>query len=88
VSMGHETAAERFKAAAAVLRERDVVDRKDYQQRKRSKTAEAKAKKRAREADEDMGVTLGPGLGSPGEENLEGRPIPFLPVRRGIGLSS
>jgi hypothetical protein len=86
--MGHETAAERFKAAAAVLRERDVVDRKDYQQRKRSKTAEAKAKKRAREADEDMGVTLGPGLGYPGEENLEGRPIPFLPVRRGIGLSS
>lgn len=71
-SMGHKTAEERFKAAAAVLRERDVEDRKDYQQRKRSKAAEAKAKKRARELEEDPGVTLGPGLGYPGEESYEG----------------
>jgi len=78
-SMGHGTAAERFKAAAAVLRERDVEDRKDYQQRKRSKVAEAKAKKRARESEGGAAVTLGTGLGYPGEEVYEGRLISSEP---------
>ena len=66
-----KTAAERFKNAAAVLKARDVEDRRDYKERKRKQAAEVKAKKRAREAgDADrLAATLGPGLGFPSAES-------------------
>ena len=66
-----KTAAERFKNAAAVLKARDVEDRRDYKERKRKQAAEVKAKKRAREAGDADGVavTLGPGLGFPSAES-------------------
>ena len=60
------SAAERYKNAAAVLRARDVEDRRDYKDRRRKQAADAKARKRAREAgDEDKAVRLGTGLGFP-----------------------
>ena len=76
-SLGHATAEERFKAAAAVLRARDAADKRDYQERRKHKQAEAKAKRKAREAgeqgDQPM-ATLGGGLGYPGEEITVGEP--------------
>ena len=66
-----KSAAERFKNAAAVLKARDVDDRRDYKERKRKQAAELKAKKRAREGEDagGMAVTLGPGLGFPSAES-------------------
>ena len=67
VPFPQQTAADRFKRAAAILKDRDVADRKEYKERKRRKLAELKAKKRAREGGDDGGTTvsLGPGLGDP-----------------------
>lgn len=66
-------AAERFKNAAAVLRARDIEDRKDYKERRRKQAADAKAKRKATEAGEAEGsaVILGPGLGFP---SAQGKP--------------
>lgn len=66
-----QTVEERFKAAAAVLKARDVEDRKSYKDRKRQQAADAKRKKRARQAEDGvagLGVTLGPGLGFPDQQ--------------------
>ena len=76
-SLGHATAEERFKAAAAALKARDAADKRDYQERRKHKQAEAKAKRKVREAveqgDQPM-ATLGSGLGYPGEETTAGEP--------------
>ncbi len=65
------TAAERFKNAAAILKARDVEDRRDYKERKRKQAAELKAKKRSRDVgdEDDLAVMLGPGLGFPTAES-------------------
>ena len=69
-SLGYKTAAERYKAAAAVLKTRDVNDKRDYQERRRNRLADAKAKRKAKDGAETPAlVTLGPGLGYPGEDS-------------------
>lgn len=52
------------------MKARDVEDRKNYKERRRSKLAELKAKKRAREVGEDVGMAVNhaPGLGNPFSE--------------------
>lgn len=65
---GHITAAQRFKAAAAALKARDVEDKRDYRERRRTKLGELKAKKWADGKETGPIATLGPGLGYPGEE--------------------
>ena len=73
----HLTAAERFSKAAAALKARDAEDKRTYQDRKRVKAQEKRAKQKLRDEEERSGgvvASLGPGLGFPGEEELGKNP--------------
>ena len=82
------SAAERFAKAAAALKSRDLEDKRNYQERKRQKAQEKRAKQKARDAEEQAAeemVSLGPGLGFPGEE--KGGRFPIFRVQIDVHLS-